>query len=666
VIRQCIILSILLCIKGPNAFATRNVSLDQVGYRPQSPKYVFVSSAADSFRVLDAATGAVRFVGPLAAYLGIDPATGKTVRRGDFTSLQQSGEFLVVTSADDSSERFSISDTVYNQAYRKALKGFYFQRCGTSLLPQYAGVYQHAVCHARDGLLHPSTDSSGSLPAAGGWHDAGDYGKYVVNAGISVGTLLMAYEYFPSKFSQDNLNIPESGNSVPDVRDEARYELEWLLKMQRSDGGVYHKLTREQFAGFVMPQTDNATRYIYQVSSTATADFAAMMARAARVYLPFDVAFSESCKAAALNAWNYLKTHPSIVPAGGFHNPSGTATGEYGDGNDSDERLWAAAELFVTTGEAEYNDYYTSHYSTGGILNYPMGWQDVHNLAHLTYLKSQQTQTSESVRLQLRNSLGSFCNTEVSTRNNSGYQVVLQTGDYYWGSNSVALNAAILLIMGYTESGTQTFLDIAADQMHYILGSNALSMSFVTGVGKRYPHHPHHRPSESDGVVEPVPGLMAGGPDRNRDDAVLQSRFTSSTPPALCYVDTMPSYASNEIAINWNAPLVFVLGYFNESSTTPVREPSRMAIPKEVTLDQNFPNPFNPTTVISYQISSRSRITLKVYDVLGREVANLADEISEPGYYSVRFSGSNLSSGVYFYRLQAGSFIGTKKLVLLR
>ena len=665
-IRRQSILSILLGLSSLNAIVARNVSLDQVGYKPHSAKYVFVSSAADSFRILDATTSSVRFVGSLSSYVGIDPATGKTVRRGDFSSLQESGEFFVVTSAGDSSERFSISDTVYNQAYRKVLKGFYFQRCGTSLVQQYTGFYQHTVCHAQDGLLHPSTDSSGSRPAAGGWHDAGDYGKYVVNAGISVGTLLMAYEYFPSKFSQDDLNIPESGNGVPDILDEARYELDWLLKMQRSDGGVYHKLTREQFEGFVMPQTDNAPRYLYQVSSTATADFAAMMARAARIYLPFDAAFAQLCRTAAVRAWGYLVAHPSIVPTGGFRNPSGTATGEYGDTNDSDERLWAAAELFVTTGTAEYNNYFQSNYSAGGIFGYQMGWQDVRGLAHLTYLKSQQPETNETVRSLLRNALHSFCNNQVSIRNNSGYQVALQTGDYYWGSNSVALNAAVLLIMGYMEFNAQTFLDVAADQMHYIFGSNAHSLSFVTGVGKHYMRHPHHRPSESDGIAEPVPGLMAGGPDRYRDDAVLQALFSSSTPPALCYVDTMPSYASNEICINWNAPLVFVVGYFNGSGVTAVTESHAGVIPKEIRLDQNYPNPFNPSTTISFGLPFRSFVSLRVFDLTGREIASIVSEELSPGSYTLRWNAEQLASGVYFCRLTAGSFSETKKLVLLR
>jgi len=684
-------LCIFPCLSSLDAIATRSVSLDQVGYKPQSAKYVFVSSAADSFRVLDASTNSVRFLGSLILWRASDPATGKTVRRGDFTALQQSGEYLVVTSAGDSSERFSISDTVYNQAYRKALKGFYFQRCGMSLAQQHAGAYQHPPCHTQDGYLHSSTDSSGFRVATGGWHDAGDYGKYVVNAGISVGTLLMAYEYFPSKFDKDDLNIPESGNGIPDILDEVRYELEWLLKMQRLDGGVYHKLTREQFEGFVMPQIDNATRYLYQVSSTATADFAAMMARAARIYSPFDASFAQLCRAAAIGAWNYLAAHPSIVPLGGFHNPSGTATGEYGDGNDSDERLWAAAELFVTTGAVEYNNYFQSNYSAGGIFGYQMGWQDVRDLAQLTYLKSVQPATNEIVRSQLRSALNSFCNNQVSTRNNSGYQVALQTGDYYWGSNSVALNAAVLLIMGYTEFSSQTFLDVAADQMHYVFGSNALSMSFVTGVGKRYPHHPHHRPSESDGIVEPVPGLMAGGPDRYRDDAVLQALFTSSTPPALCYVDTMPSYASNEICINWNAPLVFVVGYFNGSGVSSVPESHASIIPEEIRLEQNFPNPFNPSTTISFSLPSRSVVSLKVFDLLGREVATIVSEELPAGNYSRQWNAMGLPSGVYFYRLsikapsgkalpisgldfrdpmqrdvQSGSFTETKKLVLIK
>ena len=148
----------------------------------------------------------------------------------------------------------------------------------------YAGVYYHSSCHPGDGFYHSSTGQSGFKLSTGGWHDAGDYGKYIVNAGITLGTSLLAYESFPSKFNQDDLNIPESGNSIPDLLDEVRYELEWYLKMQNSNGGVYFKLTKQQFESFIMPNNDSGMRYIYQLSSNATGDFVAVMARASRIF----------------------------------------------------------------------------------------------------------------------------------------------------------------------------------------------------------------------------------------------------------------------------------------------------------------------------------------------------------------------------------------------
>ena len=179
-------------------------------------------------------------------------------------------------------KHFQFLRLLYDDVYKKSLKGYYFQRCGTALLQPHAGVYYHAACHPGDGFYHSSTGQSGFRLTTGGWHDAGDYGKYVVNSGITVGTLLLAYERFPEKFNQDNLNIPESGNGVPDLLDEVRYELEWLLKMQNENGGVYFKITKEQFESFIMPQNDSGIRYIHVLSSTATGNFAAMMARAAR------------------------------------------------------------------------------------------------------------------------------------------------------------------------------------------------------------------------------------------------------------------------------------------------------------------------------------------------------------------------------------------------
>jgi endoglucanase len=658
------------------ASATASVMVNQAGYLPNAQKIFFSTAPADSFRIVESSTGSVRFAGTLSVSRLNDPASGMNVYKGDFSSFKSPGAYRVSLSASDNSYEFTIADDVYHPVYQKALKGFYFQRCGQSLPAMIAGVYARAGCHPNDGTFHPTAEGTGFKAASGGWHDAGDFGKYVVNAGVTVGTLLMAYELFPARFSADDVGILESGNSVPDILDESRYELAWMLKMQHATGGVFFKLTREQFEGFVMPSADNsATRYIYQISSTATGDFAAVCARASRVYRVFDPVFADTCLAAARRAWSYLQAHSAIVPAGGFKNPAGTATGEYGDANDSDERLWAAAELFSATGESQFAVYYNFNYSKSGLLSQTMGWPNVRTMAHLAYLYTLQQSANADVKSALRQSMIDYASLLVTQAASEGFQVAIRPGEYNWGSNSEVLNRAIMLILASRESGNAAMLNAAQSQLDYILGKNAHNMSFVTGVGANHVMHPHHRPSASDNVTEPVPGLMAGGPNQflSGSDPVLQSKFTSSTPPALDYADNQDSYASNEIAINWNAPLVFAAGYFAfEGALVSGAGALRGdAVPTEFRLDQNHPNPFNPTTSISFRIPENSLVTLNVFDTAGRPVAVLIDgEWTTAGAHAVVFDGAGLSSGVYYYRLSArhgdAVYTDTKRAVLMK
>lgn len=660
----------LACAAGVGGY----VAVDQVGYTPTSTKYVFATAAADSFFVRDAATGTATFRGAFSLVTPADAATGKAVYRGDFSPLQTPGRWMIVTSHGDSSFSFTIADTVFNGVRRTALKGFYYQRCGMSLLPEFAGVYQHASCHPADAFFHATAESTGFSLVTGGWHDAGDYGKYVVNAGVSVGTLLMAYEEFPLKFADDGTGIPESGNGVPDLLDEVRYELAWLLKMQKSDGGIFFKVTKAQFEAFLMPQNDplSPVRYIYEQSSCATGDFAAMMARAARLYRSHDSTFSDVCLAAARRAWGYLEAHPVIVPLGGFVNPPGTATGEYGDGSDTDERLWAAAELFETTGEKEFNQYYVQQAPGSGYITGPMSWGNVGALAHLTYLASAQPSADATVRSAVRQSLLGQCQYLLnSKRNSTGFQVALLPSEYVWGSNSGALNAAVLLLLGFRESGTQAYEDAAADQLHYVLGANALFRSFVTGLGARPPLHIHHRPSESDGIPEPVPGLLAGGPNRYGGDPVLNALIAAGTSPALCYADSTPSYASNEIAINWNAPLVFVAGYFGGTSGVSSAGGHGGMIPSQFRIEQNYPNPFNGGTRIGFELAERRDVDLHVVDLLGRLVYVGRMGALLPGRHEIRWDardtlGRPVSSGTYFYFMTGTERSQVRRLLVVK
>ncbi len=375
-----------------------------------------------------------------------------------------------------------------------------------------------------------------------------------------------------------------------------------------------------------------------------------------------------------MEAWNYLQANPTIVPRGGFHNPSGTYTGEYGDGNDSDERLWAAAELFITTGDSIYGSYFSNHYQSFGLINSTMGWPYVAPLAQLDYLVSNQPKVDTTIKSNLKTGLFNYCTSLYNVSKKSGFNAAMSTGDYNWGSNSVPLNRAIIFIFGYQLSDNIDFYNAALDQFNYILGCNIKGISYITGIGTEYPMHPHHRPSASDGVAEPVPGLIVGGPDKGLDDAVLQSMYNTSTPPAFCYADDQGSYASNEIAINWNAPLVFVAGYFSgKKELTGIKE-DVITIPNKIQVEQNYPNPFNPSTIIKYQIPVNNVfVQLKIFNVLGKEVKTLVNGIQAAGIHEVKFNASNLSSGIYFYSLKTtngtgskGNYIITKKMVLIK
>lgn len=646
------------------------VQVDQAGYLPAMAKIAFVNQAADSFQLVDTSEGRVVLRGTCTELTTADAATGKAVYAADFSSWQTAGRYLVRVPGNGDSFPFIIGDSVYTPVFAKSLKGFFFQRCGSLLLPSAAGLYTHVACHTSDAYFHSATGETGSRPATGGWHDAGDYGKYVVNAGITVETLLMAYEYFPDRFQSDQIGIPESGNSLPDLLDEVLYELLWLKKMQAGSGGVYCKLTREQFAPFIMPNKDTEKRYLYIITTAATADFSAMMARASRTYRTYNPIFADSCLQMAEKAWTYLTAHPSIEPAGGFHNPTGTATGEYGDGDDTDERMLAAAELFEATGQETYHNYFLQNYAKSALFSSAMAWPQMKPLALITYLYSRQSSAQATAQTRIQAALLAYAEKMVTQWSQSGYRVLLKPGEYVWGSNADALNKAILLIFAYDKTAERRFLQIALDQLHYVLGTNAHNMTFVTGVGSASPRNIHHRPSASDGIAAPVPGLLSGGANQYLNDAVLAGRFNSSTPPALCYVDQLDSYASNEICLNWNAPLVFVAGYFAAGHASAVSNPRTGSLPQGLHLRPNYPNPFHASTTVFFELEKAGEVRLKIFNILGqmvdeRPLGLLADGEQKFVWHYPASAEQRMGAGVYLVRLEAADQVATRKILYI-
>ena len=541
---------------------TTAIKVDQVGYLSASPKVALVSVPGTTFTLKRVGDDATIFEGKLSPPV-TDKDTGDTVQAADFSSARTAGEYYLEIPGVGRSWHFHIGNEVYARPFYLVMRGFYGQRCGVAvdMGPEFPN-YRHAACHL-DGKFHRSSGKKGQRTNIGGWHDAGDYGRYVVNSGISTGSVLWTYEMYSTKVGQVKLNIPETGNGTPDILNEARFNLEWMLRMQDGDGGAWHKQTSTQFAAFVMPEDDKLRSEVIGTASTpfkntcATADLAAVAAIAARVYAPFDRKFADQSLSAAKKAWQWMDKNPDVI----FKNPPGVGTGEYGDDRCSDERLWADAELWRTTGDAIYNQYFLANYqSFTDRLHKPdgEGWREVAPMGLWTYALAKR-EGADSNALALIKRLTTAAAQEIVTNTaNNPYHVSLTSGDYVWGSNGVAANYGMQLLIANTFSPNPAFVNAALDNLHYLFGRNAFSLSWVTQLGAHSFKHPHHRPSGADDNTEPWPGLLSGGPNAHRQDDVLK-KLPAGTPPAKAYVDEQASYSSNEIAINWQAMLTFLL-----------------------------------------------------------------------------------------------------------
>jgi endoglucanase len=546
------------------------IQLDQVGFYPAGVKIAVVTGDAQAldFYVIDANKKDTVFRGRLGD--ARQSAYSSTITRlADFTSLKKQGRYIVTVPGIESSFPFEIRDQVYRDVSIAALKSYYFMRSDMALLPQYAGKWQRPAGHPdTEVLVHPSAAST-ERPAGtmistpGGWYDAGDYNKYIVNSGITMGTLLSAYEDFSAYFDKLNTSIPESQDAIPDILNEVIYNLRWMLSMQDPhDGGVYHKCTNAAFDGMVMPGVTKASRYVVQKSTAAALDFAAVTAQASRILKKYNKwlpGLADSCLNASAAAWQWAMKNPAVLYSQRDINPKfdpDITTGEYGDRRLNDEWLWAAAELFVTTGNKTYYDVVAEQIKD--TVSVP-AWNSVGMMAYYTIARSSKSFRGYASPLaaQMKDSIVSFANKLTLNMAHNAFSTVMGQSrrDFIWGSNAVAANQGMLLINAFCIDPKKIYLDGALSNLDYILGRNATGYCFVTGIGSKSPMHPHHRPSEADGITGPVPGLLAGGPNPGRQDR-CDYLFTE---PETAYVDNVCSYASNEIAINWNAPLVYLL-----------------------------------------------------------------------------------------------------------
>ena len=329
----------------------------------------------------------------------LNPVSGKPRQLVDFSDLTTPGTYTLYISPSlvgRVGERFSISERPYRELTRAALRAYYHQRASMATEEPYAEGYARPAGHPDDHVLVHASAATDTRPegtvisSPGGWYDAGDYNKYIVNSGYTMGVWLMAYEMNKAYFDTLRLNIPPSlegrageGFPMPDMLAEAMYNIRWMLTMQDTDGGVYHKLTEPDFEGFIRPDECQKPRYVVMKTTAAALDFAATMALAARVYAPYDPAFCTEAKDAALRAYAWAMEHPEVYydqPKMNEQFKPAITTGAYDDTDVRDEFYWAATELYLLTHD---NVYKKKALNTCPEEYTPAVWGDVAELASL-------------------------------------------------------------------------------------------------------------------------------------------------------------------------------------------------------------------------------------------------------------------------------------------
>ena len=552
-------------ISYANEPLNNTIQLNQVGFTPNSTKLAIVKNKmAKNFTVVDVNNNKPVYEGRLEKSKKW-PYSGEIVKVADFSDYNIGGTYAIKLDVGIVSSPFIIADSIYASTLFKSTKAYYLNRAGTPIKQEHAGQYARPSSHPDNIVYIHSSASSKERPensvisASKGWFDAGDYNKYIVNSNITVHTLLAALEDNSAVFNKLDLNIPESKNGLPDLVDEIIWNLDWMLSMQDPhDGGIYHKLTTKNFTPFggAMAHEQNQDRYVVSKSITASLGFAAVMAQASRVLKPYQdnlPGYSERLLIAAKAAWEWSKQNPEQR----YVQPSDIKTGIYENKNEpiEDELSWASSELFSATGEPHFiNDF--AIYKT---IDAP-SWSDVQALALIALSKS--TYTPNDLKQTVKRRLVDLAERWISIDSSSAYRLAITEKDFVWGSNAVVLNKAFILLRLNKIKKDKRYQNVAQSLLDYVLGRNPLGVSYITGVGHKPVINIHHRISVTDNILEPMPGLLSGGPhsgQQDKNDCKREGVSYPSSLPALSFLEHTCSYATNEIAINWNAPLVYVL-----------------------------------------------------------------------------------------------------------
>lgn len=532
-----------------------DILINQIGYEAGTQKQALLRIAANAFSLINQ-EGVVVFEGKTTAPKFWD-LSGDTVRIADFSKFDKPGTYRLLVRENIVSHPFEIGEKLYSRLADAALKSYYYARCGEDILEPYGGKWHWQGGHPDTNVVVHTSAADKYRPEGtpitshGGWYDAGDYGKYIVNSSITTWTLLLSAGLNGEYHEGQDLNIPESENEIPDVVDEALVNLKWMMTMQDpNDGGTYHKLSTKDFDGFLMPEETSKQRYVVQKSTPAALDFAATMAAASRILEEYGITdLADQMKASAIKSWLWAEKHPEVY----YIQPEDISTGAYKDTSLVDEWFWASSELYLLTGEKKYKEILLDTYQ-GPVTP---KWDVVNSLGVISLLTSGKREEFQD----LEQDFLAYADGMLQKEKSSSY--LISTDAFAWGSNSDVANEGMLKLVAFLLTKDSAYGSSARNDLHYILGRNATGYCFVTGYGSKSPLHPHNRIMAADGIEAPIPGYIVGGPNTIVLTDCEPEDIERSPYPAASYTDTQCSYSTNETAINWNAPLVFLSSGIN-------------------------------------------------------------------------------------------------------
>ena len=612
-ILACISLGLALLVSACATGASSSdsvceIRMTQAGFLPSGPKRVILNSketAPLSWSVRDA-SGAVVASGE-SVPLGDDAASGRHVHTIAMDQDLPAGQGYSLNVCDQTSRPINISPDIYAGLSEDALRYFYHNRIGTEIEARFVQGPQWArppalnpviaTCfHGQDMFGNEWPGCDYKLDATGSWFDAGDFGVYAVNMGVTIWTLQSAYERLEhqmlldiSGWADGRMQLPETGNGVSEILDEARWGMESLLALQIPEGRtvwapkpnlqierggvfdieqidgaglVHHKLAGREWPSLPMwPSNDNQERFLYPPSTAASLGLAAAGAQCARLWAGKDDPFAGRCYQAAVSAYEAAKRHPAILASNNFD-----GSGGYTDDTLGDEFAWAAAELYITTGEPAYLADLQSNPAFANSGN-AFGWADV-GLMPAISLSLGHGGRNAAISRQAVGIVTRAADAALQIRDAEGYRIPIAASEYHWGSNSIVLNRGLVLAAAYDISGTSAYRDAAIDAMEYVLGRNVIDQSYVSGYGARPMMAPHHRiwaASVDPSFPPPPPGALSGGANNiaMADPVAIELKGTCAA--MACWADDARSYALNEVAINWNAPLAALAIFLDQT-----------------------------------------------------------------------------------------------------